>query len=252
MSIEPRRNMWRMIAVVIIVVMGIFSIYENQNSKWIEIIKNGSEQEAVRAINERSFFIDINAKDKYGNTALMFAAESGKVEAVNALINAGAYINARSISGITVLMYATKAEIVNALLNAGADVNAKDYYGRTALMFVRNAETVNALLNAEADVNAQDNRGNTALMDAAWYASYETVNALINAGANINAQAYNGKTALIYAANLGFAETVNILLNEGADVNAQDNDGKRAVDYARGNWKLNGTDALKRLEQLSK
>ena len=47
-------------------------------------------------------------------------------------------------------------------------------------------------------------------------------------------------------------EVLNVLLKAGADVNEKDKNGRRAVDYARGNKRLAGTDALKRLEELSK
>ena len=58
-------------------------------------------------------------------------------------------------------------ETVQALLAAGADVNAKDNDGDFALMFAaRNGhtETVQILLAAGAEVNAKNNNGDIALM----------------------------------------------------------------------------------------
>ena len=59
---------------------------------------------------------------------------------------------------------------VEALLAAGADVNAKNPYDWTALMRAAangHAATVQALLEAGADINTQDKSGFTALMSAA-------------------------------------------------------------------------------------
>jgi len=51
---------------------------------------------------------DVNAKDKYGRTALMEAAYWGYVDAVKMLIEAGADIDAKSDQGMTALDFASK------------------------------------------------------------------------------------------------------------------------------------------------
>lgn len=141
-------------------------------------------------------------------------------------------------------------------INSGANINAKDDDGNTALMSAagnRHTEIANALIKAGADVNAKINDGRTALMLAADQGHTETVNALIEAGAD-DLTDNAGKTALIHAASSEYSnpETVNALIDAGSNVKQRDNIGKTAVDYARDNPKLKGTDALKRLEELSK
>ncbi len=108
-------------------------------------------------------------------------------------------------------------------------------------------------INSGANINAKDYRGYTVLMLAADQGHTETVNALIEAGAD-DLTDNAGKTALIHAASSEYSnpETVNALIDAGSNVKQRDNIGKTAVDYARDNPKLKGTDALKRLEELSK
>ena len=112
-------------------------------------------------------------------------------------------------------------------------------------------ETVNALLKAGAEVHAKTDRGLTALIRAAEKGRTETVNALLEAGAD-DLTDYYGRTALIYAARSGSPEIINALIDAGSYVKQKDNKGKTALDYARENPKLRGTDALKRLEELSR
>ena len=72
---------------------------------------------------------------KYGNTPLHFAAFLGcGVGIVNALLDAGADIEARDLGGETPLRFAVESgnpETVKALLNAGADREARNTDGMT-------------------------------------------------------------------------------------------------------------------------
>ena len=70
--------------------------------------------------------VDVNAKDKYGRTALEYAAKGWHTETVNLLLNRGADANAKNEGGTTALMFAvsTCRDTVKLLLDHGADVNA--------------------------------------------------------------------------------------------------------------------------------
>ena len=105
------------------------------------------------------------------------------------------------------------------------------------------AEAVNAGVN----VNVSNRADSTALMFAAQSNTAGAVEILIRAGADLNAQDSRGNTALIYAASYNTDDTVDALIDAGADRKITNYEGYKAADYARMNYRLNDTEALKRL-----
>lgn len=81
---------------------------------------------------------DINAQDRLGQTAAMFATGNGHAGVLKVLIEAGADIEARDQQGLTALLVAARThqvETQNVLLAGGADALAKDRQGSNALHF---------------------------------------------------------------------------------------------------------------------
>lgn len=107
---------------------------------------------------------DLNARQVWGETALLITAGAGKrlPGLVPLLLHAGADVNARSIHGYTPLMNAVSyrdapVATVQQLLAAGADVNACDKEGWSALMRAIShslVPCVRCLLASGADVYA--------------------------------------------------------------------------------------------------
>ena len=83
--------------------------------------------------------VDVNAGNKEGMTALMFAVEKSSPDVVQVLLDAEADVNDRDKQGKTVLMFAVEREcnpeVVETLLKAGANIDAMDKGGMTALMW---------------------------------------------------------------------------------------------------------------------
>jgi hypothetical protein len=134
---------------------------------------------------------DVNAADENGNMPLKLAVESGSVECVNMLLQAGANPNAKDSSGSTALMAACQAgfkEIEEALLAAKADPAVKNATGMTALhiaAMMRQLDVIEPLIKAHADVNAKDNDGQTPVVLAQRSGATEIVELLRQNGATM-------------------------------------------------------------------
>jgi len=165
--------------------------------------------------------ISIPAFSQDVNTQLIEAGEKGETSKIEALLAAGAEVDARDVMGVTALMHASAeghTQSVEALLDAGADVDAHANDGLTALMVVArgNTEIVRALLDAGADVNAKAEQGVTPLMVAVAMGNPEIVRALLEAGADVEAKADSGVTALILTERSGYTEITELLKSAGA------------------------------------
>lgn len=84
--------------------------------------------------------MDVNEKNVYGMTALMYAAwrDVPSIEVVRALLDVGADVNAKDEGGMTALMYSVwgdtpNVEVIGALLDAGAEIGMKDHEGKRAI-----------------------------------------------------------------------------------------------------------------------
>jgi ankyrin repeat protein len=90
-------------------------------------------------------------------TPLMTAANSGDVEIIKLLLNAGARLEQTNNNGDTALMEAAKRavpDVVKLLIERGANVNARRVFGHTALIYAAyngQLENIRLLLAAGAD-----------------------------------------------------------------------------------------------------
>lgn len=183
---------------------------------------------------------NVNDVDENGQTPLMLAAKTGYLRTVQALLAAGAAVDAQDYLGQTALMYGTaeyfsSPEVAKALLAAGANVNTVNKSGETSLMLAAprpSIKTIQTLLEggAKASINAKDEDGLTALMHATWGdrdSRPEIIQALLAAGAQVNTTGKAGQTPLMLAAERDSLEMIHLLLAAGAktSINGQDKKG---------------------------
>ncbi|KAJ0408639.1 hypothetical protein ATCC90586_006340 [Pythium insidiosum] len=109
----------------------------------------------------------LQLRDKYGLTALHWAAERGNAAVVEHLLSQGVDVNAVEgrLFRRTPLHFAALAssdEVARLLLARGADVHSTDYRGWTALHYAAYAgslATIKTLVTSGADVNARTAAG---------------------------------------------------------------------------------------------
>ena len=125
-----------------------------------------------------------------------------------------------------------EAEIVQALLDQGADVHAKTGGGVTALIGAADSgheEVVALLLAHGAEPDAQAEGGYSALYLAAQNGHVGVVRALLRGGASVDMQTWRGATPLQVAAQQGRTEVAKTLLDHAATVDLDSRFVPRAV-----------------------
>ena len=170
-------------------------------------------------------------------TALGIASMYGKLDALRALLKAGASV-AVDQDGESILAVAAHeghAAVVDALIAAGADVNAKNKDGLSPLMMAAGSNrvgAVRALVSKGAEVNATNNDGATALIAAAYGGYAQSTEALLASGAKTDVRDRAGRTALMASALGGNAAVTSLLIEHKADPLVEDENDMNALVYA--------------------
>ena len=146
------------------------------------------------------------------------AAGSGDLDVVDRCLRQGVDVNARDEYGRTPLMWAAEdPDMVRRLVEQGADVNARDENGETPLMyaaFVNRLDVLRHLVEQGADVNARSEGGGTPLMWAA--ADLAAARYLVEQGAEVNARDDHGETPISWALVFDHQDIVRYLESHGA------------------------------------
>jgi len=201
--------------------------------------------------------INVNAKDKNGNTALTFAAQTDDEKKMMLLYKNNANIKLaiekaphmvrEKLENFSEQVQRARNDFIKAVFSMNypkakslfknnlVDVNLKvTEYGNTLLMSAAQfglKEAVKLLLeHPDIGVNICDDIGITALMCGSINGYTEIVEMLLNHGADVNLQDTRQRfSALMCAAEKGHEKIVKMLLNHGANVNVQANKGQTAL-----------------------
>lgn len=229
--------------------------------------------EILRALVAAGADIDFRFPEPEDVTLLMQTAYQFPAASVRFLLDHGARINARTLSGRTALMFAVTdgdpalgerygadaAGNAALLISRGAHVGLRDSHGTSAAMVAaRNYQGSDAalavLLAHGAKVNEADAKGAIPLMYASEPANVNAVKLLLQKGANGQACDREGQTALMYAlyphcskGDLG--QVVEILCQAGRNINVRNRRGETALDYVDG-WEERIGSALPVLERF--
>jgi hypothetical protein len=136
--------------------------------------------------------VAVDARDEFGNTALMNAAEAGNVALASFLIKQGADVNAVNKDGWSSLHCAVDAnhlEVIKLLTTEGATVNLKRIVdGETPVFlaaYLGHIDIVKHLIGKGADQNIQSNTKETAVDAALADGQIEVLNFLLLHGADL-------------------------------------------------------------------
>jgi ankyrin repeat protein len=133
--------------------------------------------------------IDIHERDAKNNTALMIAAEFGRIGLLNRLLKMGFAVEQRNNDGQTALMCAARGEqleIAQLLLKSGANPRSVDNQKRTTLHYAAHGgsqDLIRLLLDKGVALNAEDKNGRTALIEAIAAEHWSATEFLLDRGA---------------------------------------------------------------------
>jgi ankyrin repeat protein len=181
----------------------------------------------------------IHSKDlQYRATLLHGASSLANIELVKCLLENGAAIDAQDRWGFTALAWAAawdREAVVKLLLAHEAAIDLPDNFGRTPLHLAVHrgyAGVVKLLCDCGADPNAKTSKGVSHLMCAAAGGFLGLAESLLAKGADATTKDKDGFSALYYAASGGHLEVAKRLLIPGSDVNSTSNDGWTALHAA--------------------
>jgi ankyrin repeat protein len=154
------------------------------------------------------------------------AAMRGELETVRLLIKQKAGVDVARPDGMTALHWAARrgdVAVAQALIRAGAKLEAPTRIGAYTPLHVAaeggHAAVVRVLLDAAGNAKATTTSQVTPLHLAAGAGNAEAVTALLERGANVNARESSwGQTPLIFAAANNRVEAIKILIARGAEV----------------------------------
>lgn len=148
----------------------------------------------------------LRSRNSQGNTPLLMAALSGRLETIKLFVSHGASVHVRDKQGLSPIMMAAMRSdsetlvVLRWLVAHGASVRGVDKQGDTPLhlcaLMHHSPQVIRELVHMGVNKNARDNRGWTAMMLAAQNGYSEAVQELLNLGADPWVKGKKGETVL--------------------------------------------------------
>jgi serine/threonine-protein phosphatase 6 regulatory ankyrin repeat subunit B len=246
--------------------------YQEIGTLWSPILIATKEEnlEIIKLLAHKG--ADLDKGDRFGTTAVHFAAERENIEIIEFLIQKHCDINKCNKFKQTAMHLAVQAQAhdsIKFLLDNGANLHAEDIHRDTPahylIILAKKQENVSKdktnltnilveelefLRENGADLSLENSSGKSALDNLEEYFDAETalgenlltairskivskVNYLVDKGANINyAEIESGRQPIHHAAIAGNLEILQLLLDKGVNPSSQDKYGSTAIDYA--------------------
>lgn len=173
-------------------------------------LQNTHDLAIAKVLLENS--IDIEHKNKQGETALFIALKNNEPQIIDYLLAQGANPNIIDHNGNSVLHAIHSIELAKKLLAKDAKVNHRNQAGNTPLHTVHSLALAKLFIDAGAKLNQQNKAGQTPLIHAIIQSTPEKniiAEYLIEQGADVRLKDQWGETALFktaYSNNLAFAK----------------------------------------------
>ena len=176
--------------------------------------------------------LDINSKDRYNRTPLLWAAKKGYEVAVKLLLEKGdVELDTKDEGGRTPLLWAMAnghKVVVKLLLEKGADLK---------IPLLRAAASgqeavVTLLLEEGVSLEIKDENSKGPLLLAAANGHEAVVKLLLEKCADLETKDKDGRTPLSWATENNHGAVVKLLIEKGAELETKDKDGRTPLSYA--------------------
>lgn len=182
--------------------------------------------------------LSFTAADEEGATAFDYAAKSGNIDFLKAVLAKGAkptgmalYYAAQGGRGSSASLALYQYLVEDLKLNPSATNKAGDHVLHSLVRKANQEEIINYFLAKGVDVNKANEDGVTAFMNAAGGRNLAVLELISPKVKNINAVNKKGESALTQAVSTGSPEVVAYLIAKGANVKVEDQAGNNLAYY---------------------